>query len=580
MINTTETAKYYAAFYFAAFVIAFIVKLIEGKRRNFPWITWISLTLFTQVLFIIGTKAITFSWNDWLNIIHTFELPATLQRSVLGGLLSFIIVYLVARYFLKFRNDFLDAITIPSLIGLSVQRIGCFMGGCCFGTPTHVPWAVNYDNQSPAFISQLNSGLVNDFCSHSLAIHPTQLYYAVSGIVTVILLLILKKKIRAAGNLFILSLSIFAFSRFVIEFFVDVQGNQIGSNMVLGLKIVQWVLVCMSIIIFSLFLYRENNFKTASNTRLAENFPKSILLLFISFIIIFYCKNWFSIMELHLLKAMLLFTFALIAIKIYATYHKPLLRMVHFTVALSMLVLMSQTLDTTGRDSIQFIRFNSLGIEQSLGKYQNSSHEICNNTYYKHNIAIANINYSNTRTRVDKPYRWREMGIKMYVGIDNVQSFDNYNHDYNTMYTSKMVTNQMNIGLNPYLKYNYKYIGFSTGLLISSYANFPLFDVPVIPQLNLRLGPEDLIYVKGDLFPSSITGVELPILSTSIGSGLGAYNNNYVELGYGISDFSDNVVLLSGSFLYSDKIKIRPSIIYGNDNNTVFSMGLVYRFDK
>lgn len=52
-------------------------------------------------------------------------------------------------------------------LGVSI-RVGCFLGGCCFGRPTNLPWGVTFPAGSPA---ALRFGL-------GVAVHPTQLYEA------------------------------------------------------------------------------------------------------------------------------------------------------------------------------------------------------------------------------------------------------------------------------------------------------------------------------------------------------------------------------------------------------------------
>jgi phosphatidylglycerol:prolipoprotein diacylglycerol transferase len=50
----------------------------------------------------------------------------------------------------------------PSIpLGHAFGRVGCFMTGCCYGRPTHLPWAVHF----PA-----------DHWTHGIGVHPVQLY--------------------------------------------------------------------------------------------------------------------------------------------------------------------------------------------------------------------------------------------------------------------------------------------------------------------------------------------------------------------------------------------------------------------
>jgi len=46
-------------------------------------------------------------------------------------------------------GDLLDALVPAGLIGLAVGRLGCFLGGCCYGRPTSLPWGVVFPELGP-----------------------------------------------------------------------------------------------------------------------------------------------------------------------------------------------------------------------------------------------------------------------------------------------------------------------------------------------------------------------------------------------------------------------------------------------
>jgi phosphatidylglycerol---prolipoprotein diacylglyceryl transferase len=99
----------------------------------------------------------------------------------------------------------------PSLaLGYSIVRIGCFLNGCCFGTPSNTPLGVVFPLDSPA-------GMVYK----GVRIHPVQLYSAFFGLVTFCLLLGLEKKVpfhQGTAALFFLFLILSALERFFMEF--------------------------------------------------------------------------------------------------------------------------------------------------------------------------------------------------------------------------------------------------------------------------------------------------------------------------------------------------------------------------
>jgi prolipoprotein diacylglyceryltransferase len=76
-------------------------------------------------------------------------------RTIVGGLLGgFFAVWLVKRACgIRERRGNLLA---PSLaLGMAVGRIGCFLTGCCGGTPTALPWGVDFGDGVPRHPTQL-----------------------------------------------------------------------------------------------------------------------------------------------------------------------------------------------------------------------------------------------------------------------------------------------------------------------------------------------------------------------------------------------------------------------------------------
>jgi len=58
------------------------------------------------------------------------------------------------------RADLADALAPAAILALAIGRIGCFLGGCCYGRPTALPWGVVFPELGPP------------------ARHPLQLYSA------------------------------------------------------------------------------------------------------------------------------------------------------------------------------------------------------------------------------------------------------------------------------------------------------------------------------------------------------------------------------------------------------------------
>jgi phosphatidylglycerol:prolipoprotein diacylglycerol transferase len=77
--------------------------------------------------------------------------------------------------------DALDFVAPLGAVGLAVTRLGCFFNGCCFGAPSHVPWAVVFPRGSLAHQGQVAAGLVAP-SQAPLPVHPVQLYELVAAL--------------------------------------------------------------------------------------------------------------------------------------------------------------------------------------------------------------------------------------------------------------------------------------------------------------------------------------------------------------------------------------------------------------
>lgn len=113
-----------------------------------------------------------------------------------------------------------------------VARVGCFFGGCDFGSATSVPWGVRFPPGSPAFRQHLEGGLILPSDRASLAVHPAQLYEAALGIAMAAAALVIERRRVAAskesggtgatttppGSAFAAVAITYAVGRFLIEF--------------------------------------------------------------------------------------------------------------------------------------------------------------------------------------------------------------------------------------------------------------------------------------------------------------------------------------------------------------------------
>ncbi len=118
--------------------------------------------------------------------------------SVMGGALGAIFMGLAMHRIIQcqFPASLLITVTLFSMIALG--RIGCFLSGCCFGSPTHLPIGVVYGNHSLALFLHKTLGLVGPSAQFSVPVHPIQLYETLFLIVLIFLIFRFYRSFRNA----------------------------------------------------------------------------------------------------------------------------------------------------------------------------------------------------------------------------------------------------------------------------------------------------------------------------------------------------------------------------------------------
>jgi phosphatidylglycerol:prolipoprotein diacylglycerol transferase len=156
-----------------------------------------------------------------------FELRALLRGGIMayGALAGLAVTFAaMARRAGFHAGASLDRLAPSFGILVLFARVGCFFGGCEFGVVTSAPVGVRFPPQSPAFRQHLEAGLILASDRGSLAVHPTQLYEAASGILMIGVAIVIERKARdattpaAPGTVFAATAATYALCRFFLEF--------------------------------------------------------------------------------------------------------------------------------------------------------------------------------------------------------------------------------------------------------------------------------------------------------------------------------------------------------------------------
>lgn len=201
--------------YGTALALAFLIGIALARKRAGRMGVDPELITDLSVYILIGTLAgarLFYVISDWssfrgnpLDIFKIWQGGLVFQGGLFGGV-AVALWYLKSRKVAPWR---VGDVVIPSVaLGHALGRIGCFLNGCCFGTPTNLPWGVTFPPES--FAAQ-HFGLGHH-------IHPAQLYSALNALFVFFVLIIYTPRARFPGQVFWLYGVLYGVTRFLLEF--------------------------------------------------------------------------------------------------------------------------------------------------------------------------------------------------------------------------------------------------------------------------------------------------------------------------------------------------------------------------
>ncbi len=186
-----------------------LVNLFWRKRYQIHWFKSIIISLLVNVFAILGAK-----------VLHILEnLQEIIDNGLtLSGFSFYGTVFLLPLALLPFgkvfrmkTSDFLDFCTPAVAVELAVYRVGCFLGGCCYGVPASWGFAMHFDPDTLRV--------------------PVQLIEIVFNLMIFVFLLIFNKKSKYKGLLYPLFMIAYGFIRFILEFIRVSPKNILGFSL-------------------------------------------------------------------------------------------------------------------------------------------------------------------------------------------------------------------------------------------------------------------------------------------------------------------------------------------------------------
>jgi prolipoprotein diacylglyceryltransferase len=597
--------------YLAAFAATIAVCLIYGARNRVPLSQIILTGTLFALFFIAGTKLFAFSAGEWTTLLSGGGWPAHTKITMLGGLAGLVAGILLALVLIRPHKGIIDALAAAMPLGMAIERVGCLLAGCCYGTPSSLPWAITYSSHSHAWLSQVANGSILPSALYSLPVHPVQAYDMLCCITIMILVLTVGKRLKATGSRLLLAIILYGTFRFFLEFVRD-PGADFFPGTFWGINYAQWMIFAGLAVLIPVLLFRERTMSAVNEARPKRvPFIRSISLTVVLLLLFLTMRNLFSLPEKLVILTFLVPVLGMSCRDIFRRITVPALRLATMALLLSAGFLSSQTYIPS--DPQKKVKFTEISIGGTVGNFFNDYKDVrvfMDSSYsgggcyggeggyytYPHYYYGKVYKYRHLSYLGGMDFRWKEnlskynrlsLGAGVYLGQEIGTLAD----------SSCKFTNFLWV-LNPSFSYDWRFFGIKVGALVGKFifvnkesntditesqeyygqhtGEMKIFNF--FPQIGLRVGPYDIAYLKvrlTDYFPQG--NPVLPIM-VGLGTGLGKTNGTRLEAGYSTSGvYADCYYPIKEKYIVQGGFA--ENFKSGNKQCWAVSLGFGYRFN-
>jgi phosphatidylglycerol:prolipoprotein diacylglycerol transferase len=231
----------YGVLLIVGFLLGYWLAIRKARSFGIPTAKVSDLAMWALLGGIVGARLgwVLQAWDYYA------KNPGQIARLDAGGMTSYggIAAAIIVAWIWSRRNrislaNTLDMLAVPALVMHGFGRIGCFLNGCCYGSPCDLPWAVRTRADDGAIYMG----------------HPAQIYDALMAFASAMLLGIYERRTfarRRVGEYAALFFVLYGVTRAVFEYF----RAGYSSHSSLGLSLPDGQLVAFALIILGLVWY-------------------------------------------------------------------------------------------------------------------------------------------------------------------------------------------------------------------------------------------------------------------------------------------------------------------------------------
>ena len=565
-----------------------------SNRLKIPLPSVLLLLTTVSLCTIIGSRLSTIPVSEWGQIIVSGRYEEYQSRYAVGGLLFGLAGLVLSQYFLRIDKSMLNLYAWITPIGFGIQKTGCFFNGCCYGKHSDLPWSIQYPIGTSAHYHQLFSGLIEKSSPFTLSVHPVQLYETILLFIISFIVWKSLKFWKKSWSALIFSLVLFFIFRFFIEFLRDPSSSNFETGYISGISMIQWFLLGLGIVCFIMLILNEN--KPGSVYADLPEHKTSLInpaLYILSVSGVIYCfRGLFTPFELLSLNLKFIPAVILTAFYVFRSLKILRIRLATASFFAVPVFLATQTFLPDSTKTLSYKDFYShvksykrIDLSTSFGNYYNNlnynPHQgECGTTYttedYNYLYWITGGGFSDIKTEGKSTIT---KGINIYGGLLEENNI-----------TKQWEKKVFLFGVNPYIKYDLKWIGFGLGAHIGNIRWVPLEPIdkasfergtrffPILPEVLFRLGRRDILDFQYSYGFNSPTSIPVLLNEFSIGTGFGYRTDYNLRIG---TAFSQNYFtkFISAEALVGKKLGLSFKYNFGGDN-FYLSNNYIYNIER